>query len=191
MDVGLKENDLITHVNDESVQGLQHVDVVRLILRGGETVKLTVTDLSSTSIRTGSKRKSIGSRVQSRKLRARSRNSSVEDTRPASTTSRRSAIFRKLRKPSLRRSSSLKRATIKSQLYVAAASNYTSDNRRLNATTDDNSNKPTSPTNSAPSSPNTHVSKSGAYKFTNSNLFCQKYEIGSLLHYLIICFEIK
>ena len=160
MDVGLKENDLITHVNGETIQGLQHVDVVRLILRAGETVKLTVTDLSSTSIRTGSKRTSIGSRVLSRKLRGRSRNSSFDD--PRSTTSRKSAIFRKLRKPSLRRSSSLKRATIKS-LYVSAT-NHGGDSRRT-TTNDEN---PTSPTNSSPSSPNSHISKS--CKFILSSL---------------------
>lgn len=107
----LSENHLITHINGESIQGLQHVDVVRLILRGGETCQLTVTDLSNTTIRLGTKRKTVGSRVLSRKLRSRSRNSSTEDA--GRSTSRRSKIY-KLRKPSIRRTSSLKKAGRKS-----------------------------------------------------------------------------
>ena len=87
--MGLKENDLITRVNNEAIQGYQHVDVVQLILRSGETVKLNVTDMERTSIRTGSRRKTVGNRVQSRKLRhqnsGRSRNSSVEDGRGSSS----------------------------------------------------------------------------------------------------------
>jgi len=161
-DVGLRENDLITRVNNEPVQGLQHVDVVRLILRSGETVKLTVTDLSRTSIRTGSKRKTVGNRVQSRKLRGRSRNSSVEDSVSRSgSISRKSAIYRKLRKPSLRRNSSLKRAK-KSNLFISGAS---FDSRRSaggpsgSATTDADQASATATSPTSPNSPNSHASK--------------------------------
>ncbi|XP_066936599.1 microtubule-associated serine/threonine-protein kinase 3-like isoform X2 [Clytia hemisphaerica] len=164
-EVGLKENDLITHVNNEAIQGYQHVDVVRLILRSGETVKLTVTDIERTSIRTGSKRKTVGNRVQSRKLRGRSRNSSVEDSGRSSAggaISRKSAIYRKLRKPSLRRNSSLKRAK-KSNLFIPGAS---FDARRAASAMEGgdqaNASSATSPTgggSTSPNSPNTHSSK--------------------------------
>ena len=182
-EMGLKENDLITHVNNEAIQGYQHVDVVQLILRSGETVKLAVTDIERTSIRTGSKRKTVGNRVQSRKLRhqhsGRSRNSSVEDNNGGSSgrgssggfLSRKStALYRRLRKPSLRRNSSLsKRATTKKSLYIpsasvaaASASGAPFDGRRNNEGADQTS--PTSPTAStSPGSSNTHASKTGKY----------------------------
>jgi len=120
-EAGLKERDLVTHVNGEPIQGLQHVDVIRLISQT-ETVRLSVMDLSNTSIRTGSKRKTLGSRVLARKLRSRSRNSSTEDSGRISSNSKKSALYKKLRKTSLRRSSSLKRASHKSGVHMPGAS---------------------------------------------------------------------
>lgn len=117
----MKERDLVTHVNGEPIQGLQHVDVIRLISQT-ETVRLSVMDLSNTSIRTGSKRKTLGSRVLARKLRSRSRNSSTEDSGRISSNSKKSALYKKLRKTSLRRSSSLKRASHKSGVHMPGAS---------------------------------------------------------------------
>ena len=150
--------------------------MVRLILRSGETVKLTVTDLSRTSIRTGSKRKTVGNRVQSRKLRGRSRNSSVEDSvSRSSSISRKSAIYRKLRKPSLRRNSSLKRAK-KSNLFITGAS---FDGRRSggasgSATAEgDQASAATTTSPTSPNSPNTHASKTRKLfmKFTHTVCF--------------------
>lgn len=97
------------------------MDIVTLIIRGGETCQLAVTDLSNTTIRLGSKRKHVGSRVLSRKLRARSRNNSSEDSGRCSGV-RKSKIYR-LRKPSIRRSSSLKRANRKSIVNQSSSNN--------------------------------------------------------------------
>ena len=182
-EMGLKENDLITHINNEAIQGYQHVDVVQLILRSGETIKLAVTDIERTSIRTGSKRKTVGNRVHSRKLRhrnsGRSRNSSVEDNnsgtsnRGSSLLSRKSAVlYRKIRKSSLRRNSSMsKRSTTKKSLYIPSAvvsGNAPFDGRRNEGGSDQTS--PTSPTASStsPNSPNTHASKTGKKETTTN-----------------------
>ena len=56
MDAGLCAGDLITHVNGTSVQGLLHIELVRLILTGGSSVSLRTVPLSSTSIRIGARK---------------------------------------------------------------------------------------------------------------------------------------
>lgn len=58
MEAGLCAGDLITHVNGTSVNGLLHIELVRLILTGGPTVSLCTVPLSSTSIRLGTRRHS-------------------------------------------------------------------------------------------------------------------------------------
>jgi len=56
MDAGLCAGDLITHVNGTSVQGLLHIELVRLILTGGASVALRTVPLASTSIRIGARK---------------------------------------------------------------------------------------------------------------------------------------
>jgi len=56
MDAGLSAGDLITHVNGTSVQGLLHIELVRLILTGGVSVALRTVPLASTSIRIGARK---------------------------------------------------------------------------------------------------------------------------------------
>ena len=56
MEAGLKAGDLITHVNNTSVQGLLHIELVRLILSGGNKVTMKTTPLSSTTIRLGNRK---------------------------------------------------------------------------------------------------------------------------------------
>ena len=56
MDAGLSAGDLITHVNGTSVQGLLHIELVRLILTGGASVALRTVPLASTSIRIGARK---------------------------------------------------------------------------------------------------------------------------------------
>ena len=56
MDAGLCAGDLITHVNGTSVQGLLHIELVRLILTGGSSVTLSTVPLSNTSIRIGTRK---------------------------------------------------------------------------------------------------------------------------------------
>ena len=56
MDAGLSAGDLITHVNGTSVQGLLHIELVRLILTGGSSVALRTVPLANTSIRIGARK---------------------------------------------------------------------------------------------------------------------------------------
>ena len=55
---GLKEGDIITHVNNESVQGMQHIQVVSLILRGGNRLSLRFVPMEGTTIKRGGRRRS-------------------------------------------------------------------------------------------------------------------------------------
>ena len=55
---GLKAGDIITHVNSESVQGMQHIQVVALILRGGNRLSLRFVPMEGTTIKRGGHRRS-------------------------------------------------------------------------------------------------------------------------------------
>ena len=114
----MKPGDLVTELNGESLQGLQHVDVVRLLLSTPNTITINATDIQNTSIRTGAKRRTPGSRIVTRKLRSRSRNNYSPDD---SGRSRKVSLYKKIRgTTSLRRSSSLKRAKKTAALLVAS-----------------------------------------------------------------------
>lgn len=147
----MKQNDLVTHINGDPIQGLLHSDIVRLIGHSGKTIRLSVMELSKTSIRTGSKRKTVGSRLISHKLRSRSRNSSTEDSSKTLHSSKKSNIYKKLRKSSLRRTSSLKRASSK------VGYNFHDGKRQV-----EESETSSSP-NSTPSSPNSQMPRPGSY----------------------------
>uniref|UniRef100_A0A671WEE6 non-specific serine/threonine protein kinase n=1 Tax=Sparus aurata TaxID=8175 RepID=A0A671WEE6_SPAAU len=56
-DAGLREGDLITHVNGEPVHGLVHTEVVELILKSGPKVSISATPFENTSIKVGPARK--------------------------------------------------------------------------------------------------------------------------------------
>ena len=56
-EAGLREGDLITHINDETIHGLLHTQVVRLILKGKEELRIRCVPLESTSITTGARKK--------------------------------------------------------------------------------------------------------------------------------------
>eukprot|EP00794_Sanderia_malayensis_P007823 gene7823-8672_t len=108
-EAGLKPGDLITHVNGEPVQGLQHVDVVSLILIGGKKIKLDVTDLSNTSIKRDRKKRSLGHRIGSKisKLKLRSSLSPQDGRRSDGEKARKKSFSWKR----IGRSSSLKRSS--------------------------------------------------------------------------------
>ncbi|XP_065657460.1 microtubule-associated serine/threonine-protein kinase 3 isoform X22 [Hydra vulgaris] len=130
-EAGLRVNDLVTHINNESIQGLQHVEVVRLILQGGETISLSVTELDKTSIRTGRKRKSIGNRVITRpRSQSRSRINLTDETNRL--TSKRSPLFRRIRRNPVRKTSSIKRVNKKGSFRVNA---QTSENDSASSST--------------------------------------------------------
>lgn len=59
-EAGLSPGDLITHVNSEPVQGMNHTQVLQLLLSGGDKATLRSTPLEFTSIKTGGRRREPG-----------------------------------------------------------------------------------------------------------------------------------
>lgn len=90
-DAGLRPNDLLTHVNGETVQNLTHTDVIQRLMAGGDTITLRVSPLESTSIRQGGARKTAGKLVK-RKTGAKQK----AQKRPAEKSGkRRASILRR------------------------------------------------------------------------------------------------
>lgn len=90
-EAGLRQGDLITHVNGEPVHGLVHTDVVELILKSGNKVSISTTPLENTSIKVGPARK--GS--YKAKMARRSKRSRGKD---GQESKKRSSLFRKITK---------------------------------------------------------------------------------------------
>uniref|UniRef100_A0A8C1GSX2 non-specific serine/threonine protein kinase n=1 Tax=Cyprinus carpio TaxID=7962 RepID=A0A8C1GSX2_CYPCA len=73
-EAGLREGDLITHVNGEPVHGLVHTEVVELILKSGSKVSISATPFENTSIKVGPARKtSYKSKMARRNKRTKTR----------------------------------------------------------------------------------------------------------------------
>ncbi|XP_053432284.1 microtubule-associated serine/threonine-protein kinase 2 isoform X3 [Nycticebus coucang] len=90
-EAGLRQGDLITHVNGEPVHGLVHTEVVELILKSGNKVAISTTPLENTSIKVGPARK--GS--YKAKMARRSKRSRAKD---GQESRKRSSLFRKITK---------------------------------------------------------------------------------------------
>uniref|UniRef100_G3VNU8 non-specific serine/threonine protein kinase n=1 Tax=Sarcophilus harrisii TaxID=9305 RepID=G3VNU8_SARHA len=90
-EAGLREGDLITHVNGEPVHGLVHTEVVELILKSGNKVSISTTPFENTSIRVGPARK--GSHRS--KMARRDRRSRAKD---GPESRKRGSLFRKITK---------------------------------------------------------------------------------------------
>ncbi|XP_027010215.2 microtubule-associated serine/threonine-protein kinase 2 isoform X6 [Tachysurus fulvidraco] len=88
---GLREGDLITHVNGEAVHGLVHTEVVELILKSGNKVAISATPFENTSIKVGPARKS------SYKSKMARRNKKTK-TREGQDSKKRNSLFRKITK---------------------------------------------------------------------------------------------
>ena len=100
------------------MQGLQHVEVVSLILAGGKQVKLDATDLSNTTIKRDRKKRSLGTRIGSKKTRIKVRGSlSPQDSRRGENEKSRKKSFSWRR---IGRSSSMRRSSIKRSKSSAA-----------------------------------------------------------------------
>ena len=56
-EAGLRTGDVITHINGESVQGLLHINVVSLILSGGNKTTIRAIPIEHTSIKLGGKKR--------------------------------------------------------------------------------------------------------------------------------------
>ena len=54
---GLRDGDLVTHINSEPVHGRLHSEVVGLLMSGGDTVTLRATPLENTSIKSGGRKR--------------------------------------------------------------------------------------------------------------------------------------
>ncbi|XP_077005914.1 microtubule-associated serine/threonine-protein kinase 2 isoform X2 [Tamandua tetradactyla] len=90
-EAGLRQGDLITHVNGEPVHGLVHTEVVELILKSGNKVSISTTPLENTSIRVGPARKGSYKAKMARRSK-RSRGKDGQESR------KRSSLFRKITK---------------------------------------------------------------------------------------------
>nr|AAH60703.1 Mast2 protein [Mus musculus] len=90
-EAGLRQGDLITHVNGEPVHGLVHTEVVELVLKSGNKVSISTTPLENTSIKVGPARK--GS--YKAKMARRSKRSKGKD---GQESRKRSSLFRKITK---------------------------------------------------------------------------------------------
>ncbi|TRY93325.1 hypothetical protein DNTS_035648 [Danionella cerebrum] len=90
-EAGLREGDLITHVNGEAVHGLVHTEVVELILKSGSKVSISATPFENTSIKVGPARKT------SHKSKMARRNKRTK-TREGQDSKKRNSLFRKITK---------------------------------------------------------------------------------------------
>uniref|UniRef100_A0A8C7W1Q7 non-specific serine/threonine protein kinase n=1 Tax=Oncorhynchus mykiss TaxID=8022 RepID=A0A8C7W1Q7_ONCMY len=91
-DAGLREGDLITHVNGEAVHGLVHTEVVELILKSGGKVSISATSFENTSIKLGPARKTGSkSKMARRNKKTKTKDSSQE-------SKKRNSLFRKITK---------------------------------------------------------------------------------------------
>uniref|UniRef100_A0AAR2JKN2 non-specific serine/threonine protein kinase n=1 Tax=Pygocentrus nattereri TaxID=42514 RepID=A0AAR2JKN2_PYGNA len=90
-EAGLREGDLITHVNGEPVHGLVHTEVVELILKSGTKVSISATPFENTSIKVGPARKT------SYKSKMARRNKKTK-TKEGQDSKKRNSLFRKITK---------------------------------------------------------------------------------------------
>ena len=139
------------------MEGLQHVEVVELILSGGRQVKLDATDLSTTSIKRDRTRRTPGSRIGSKRSRIRPRASlSPQDRTSSEKNKKKSFSWKRLgRSSSLRRTSSVKRSKSAAGALIAKAP----EARRAQLAKDSESSN--SGPGSPPVSPSTHTSRPG------------------------------
>nr|XP_056700019.1 microtubule-associated serine/threonine-protein kinase 2 isoform X2 [Euleptes europaea] len=90
-EAGLREGDLITHVNGEPVHGLVHTEVVELVLKSGNKVSISTTPFENTSIKVGPARKSS----YKSKMARRNKKSKTKD---GQDSKKKSSLFRKITK---------------------------------------------------------------------------------------------
>ncbi|XP_063056693.1 microtubule-associated serine/threonine-protein kinase 2 isoform X3 [Engraulis encrasicolus] len=90
-EAGLRQGDLITHVNGEPVHGLVHTEVVEIILKSGSKVSISATPFENTSIKVGPARKTT---TKSKMARRNKRTKTKEGT----DSKKRTSLFRKITK---------------------------------------------------------------------------------------------
>ncbi|XP_075688154.1 microtubule-associated serine/threonine-protein kinase 2 [Rhinoderma darwinii] len=92
-EAGLREGDLITHVNGEPVHGLVHTEVVELILKSGNIVSISTTPFENTSIKVGPARKAGHKSKMARR-------SKKNKTKEGQESKKKCSLFRKITKQS-------------------------------------------------------------------------------------------
>uniref|UniRef100_A0A665W523 non-specific serine/threonine protein kinase n=1 Tax=Echeneis naucrates TaxID=173247 RepID=A0A665W523_ECHNA len=90
-EAGLREGDLITHVNGEPVHGLVHTEVVELILKSGAKVSISATPFENTSIKVGPARKTTHKSKMARRNK-KTKNKEGQDSK------KKTSLFRKITK---------------------------------------------------------------------------------------------
>lgn len=114
---GLRPADLITHINNEHIQGLLHTQVLKLLFSSGDHVCLHATPLAQTSIQSGGRRRNF----TEIKLARRSGNGgSTRQRKPKKDRKERSSLFRKI---------STKRATAENQTTPVSPSTSKTNQR--------------------------------------------------------------
>ncbi|XP_075037669.1 microtubule-associated serine/threonine-protein kinase 2 isoform X2 [Mixophyes fleayi] len=159
-DAGLREGDLITHVNGEPVHGLVHTEVVQLILKSGNKVSISTTPFENTSIKVGPARKA------SHKSKMARRNKKTK-SKDGQESKKKSSLFRKITKQasllhtsrsltSLNRSLSSGESVPGSPTHVLSPRSPTQSCRSTPDSTHSvagNSSQSSSPSSSVPNSP--------------------------------------
>ncbi|XP_068095660.1 microtubule-associated serine/threonine-protein kinase 2 isoform X4 [Hyperolius riggenbachi] len=160
-EAGLREGDLITHVNGESVHGLVHTEVVELILKSGSKVSISTTPFENTSIKVGPARKPS----HKSKMARRNKKSKTKDSQESNK--KKSSLFRKITKQasllhtsrslsSLNRSLSSGESLPGSPTHVLSPRSPTQSYRSTPESTHSvggNSSQSSSPSSSVPNSP--------------------------------------
>ncbi|XP_041417383.1 microtubule-associated serine/threonine-protein kinase 2 isoform X2 [Xenopus laevis] len=159
-DAGLREGDLITHVNGEPVHGLVHTEVVELILKSGNKVSISTTPFENTSIKVGPARKAS----YKSKMARRNKKSKPKD---GQESKKKCSLFRKITKQasllhtsrslsSLNRSLSSGESVPGSPTHVLSPRSPTQTYRSTPDSTHSvggNSSQSSSPSSSVPNSP--------------------------------------
>uniref|UniRef100_A0A673BFA4 non-specific serine/threonine protein kinase n=1 Tax=Sphaeramia orbicularis TaxID=375764 RepID=A0A673BFA4_9TELE len=90
-EAGLRQGDLITHVNGEPVHGLVHTEVVELILKSGAKVSISATPFENTSIKVGPARKT-GHKSKMARRNKKTKSKEGQDSK------KKTSLFRKITK---------------------------------------------------------------------------------------------
>ncbi|CAB4040615.1 microtubule-associated serine threonine- kinase 3-like, partial [Paramuricea clavata] len=175
-EAGLRTGTLLTHIGDKGVHGLNHRQVIELLLSRQAVLKLTTTELSQTTIKRGGRKRctSISKRIVKRSsFRNHKRSASNQSTSGTEERTRKSSLIRRFswkRSTSprgVRRTSSLKRTS-------SNVERGTSGSRRLHSSMIVSSSQSSSPS-SSPGGSGTHPSRPGERVLSEVKTTTSKY----------------